>query len=273
MSLPSLSYLLFPTLVRGSPATSAKDRWDYSLFVIVGKNLVWIAIVVSNAVCVKDPTCLMSTPSQFVFFEQHTCGLWGEHTETCDSNTEYCTLVMRQQVNLKLTKTKAGIKTKAEEKDNYKDKDKYQDKDSNKDTWRRGTQTQSISPSVMRQEVSIKQTGQTQWQRVRKVKSWNNWNIKHVFPPLGVCVIFSFPEWLQLHVHGHRSTDVGPTLAKRVCDLCRGPRWPCLWFLTISFYFTLNCFCMLCDTHSLDIYMQIISRQPLSKWPCLSRGE
>jgi len=33
----------------------------------------------------------------FVFFEQHTCGLWGEHTETCDSNTEYCTLVMRQQ--------------------------------------------------------------------------------------------------------------------------------------------------------------------------------
>ena len=104
----------------------------------------------------------MSTPSQFVFFEQHTCGLWGEHTETCDSNTEYCTLVMRQQVNLKLTKTKAGIKTKAEEKDNYKDKDKYQDKDSNKDTWRRGTQTQSISPSVMRQEVSIKQTGQTQ---------------------------------------------------------------------------------------------------------------
>ena len=142
----------------------------------MGKNLVWIAIVVSNAVCVKDPTCLMSTPSQFVFFEQHTCGLWGEHTETCDSNTEYCTLVMRQQVNLKLTKTKAGIKTKAEEKDNYKDKDKYQDKGSNKDTWRRGTQTQNTSPSViMRQEVSIKPTGQTQrqrkGQRVRKVKN------------------------------------------------------------------------------------------------------
>ena len=104
----------------------------------------------------------MSTPSQFVFFEQHTCGLWGEHTETCDSNTEYCTLVMRQQVNLKLTKTKAGMKTKAKEKDKYKHKDKYQDRDSNKDTWRRGIQTQSISPSVMRQEVSIKQTGQTQ---------------------------------------------------------------------------------------------------------------
>ena len=130
MSLSSLSYLLFPTLVRGSPATSAKDRWDYTLLVIVGKNVAWIAIVVSNAVCVKYPTCLMSTPSQFVFFEQHTCGLWGEHTETCDSNTEYCTLVMRQQVNLKLTKTKAGIKTKAEEKDKYKDKDKYQDRDS-----------------------------------------------------------------------------------------------------------------------------------------------
>ena len=90
----------------------------------------------------------MSTPSQFVFFEQHTCGLWGEHTETCDSNTEYCTLVMRQQVNLKLTKTKAGIKTKAEEKDKYKHKDKYQDRDSNKDTWRRGTQTQSKVPPL-----------------------------------------------------------------------------------------------------------------------------
>ena len=99
----------------------------------------------------------MSTPSQFVFFEQHTCGLWGEHTETCDSNTEYCTLVMRQQVNLRHTKTKAGIKTKAEEKDKYKDKDKYQDKDSNKATWRRGTQTQNTSPSViMRQQVSTK---------------------------------------------------------------------------------------------------------------------
>ena len=35
---------------------------------------------------------------QFVFFEQHTCGLWGEHMEECSSNTEYCTLVMRQQV-------------------------------------------------------------------------------------------------------------------------------------------------------------------------------
>ena len=35
---------------------------------------------------------------QFVFFEQHTCGLWGEHMEECGSNTEYCTLVMRQQV-------------------------------------------------------------------------------------------------------------------------------------------------------------------------------
>jgi len=45
----------------------------------------------------KRSRCLMSTPSQFVFFEQHTCGLWGEHTETCASNTEYCTLVMRQQ--------------------------------------------------------------------------------------------------------------------------------------------------------------------------------
>ena len=38
------------------------------------------------------------------------------------------------------------------------------------------------------------------------------------------CMIFLFPEWIQLHVHGHRSTDVGPTLAKRMCDLCRGSR-------------------------------------------------
>ena len=51
-----------------------------------------------------------------MFFEQHTCGLWGEHTETCDSNTEYCTLVMRQQVNHKLTKTKAGMKTRPKTK-------------------------------------------------------------------------------------------------------------------------------------------------------------
>ena len=58
----------------------------------------------------------MSTPSQFVFFEQHTCGLWGEHTETCDSNTEFCTLVMRQQVNHKLTKTKVGMKTRPKTK-------------------------------------------------------------------------------------------------------------------------------------------------------------
>ena len=58
----------------------------------------------------------MSTPSQFVFFEQHTCGLWGEHTETCDSNTEFCTLVMRQQVNLKLKKTMAVMKTRPKKK-------------------------------------------------------------------------------------------------------------------------------------------------------------
>ena len=60
-------------------------------------------------------------------------------------------------------------------KDKNKDQDQYQDRDSKKDTWRRGTRTQSTSPSVMRQEVSTKPTGQTQkqrkGQRVRKVKS------------------------------------------------------------------------------------------------------
>ena len=128
----------------------------------------------------------------------------------------------------------------------------------------------------MRHGVSIKPTGQTQrqrkGQRVRKLKSWNNWNIKHVFPSLGVCMIFSFPEWIQLHVHGHSSTDVGPTLAKRMCYLCRSSRWPCLWFLTISFYFTLNCFCMFCDTHPWSLYANNLQATlikmtlPIKKW-------
>ena len=83
-------------------------------------------------------------------------------------------------------------------------------------------------PSRWALNLRRKTQRQRKGQRVRKLKSWNNWNIKHVFPPLGVCMIFSFPERLQLHVHGHSPTDVGPTLAKRMCDLCGGSRWPCL---------------------------------------------